>query len=147
MNNFRFGYLSANAPEGSAAPPSSLATDLAETGIFTKFGPLQETWPNVGMTGYSSGGGPVNSYSGSYIPEWEFADSFTSVHGKHTLGFGIDYRYWTITRNLDDDFYGDWGFSSSTDSVPTARQSRPPTPHPVAPLPPANAAPATPSPT
>ena len=41
-------------------------------------------------------------------------DSFTSVHGRHTLGFGVDYRYWTITRNLDDDFYGDWGFNSST---------------------------------
>ena len=75
---------------------------------------LQQTWPNVGMSSFNSGGGPVNSYSGSYIPEWEFADSFTSVHGKHTLGFGVDYRYWTIFRNLDDDFYGDWGFSSNT---------------------------------
>ena len=114
VNNFRFGYLSANAPEGSAAPPSTLAADLAETGIFTKFGPLQETWPNVGISSYNSGGGPVNSYSGSFVPEWEFADSFTSVHGKHTFGFGLDYRYWEITRNLDDDFYGDWGFGSNT---------------------------------
>ena len=114
VNNFRFGYLSANAPEGSAAPPASVVSQLAETGVFTTFGPLQNSWPNVSPSQYSTGGGPGNAYSGSTIPEWEFADSFTSVHGKHTLGFGVDYRYWTITRNLDDDFLGTWGFSSST---------------------------------
>ncbi|HEY1901472.1 MAG TPA: carboxypeptidase-like regulatory domain-containing protein [Terracidiphilus sp.] len=114
VNNFRFGYLSANAPEGSAAPTAAAISALGEANTFSTFGALQQTWPNVGLTGYNSGGGPVNSYSGSFIPEWEFADSFTSVHGKHTLGFGVDYRYWTITRNLDDDFYGDWGFSSNT---------------------------------
>jgi hypothetical protein len=114
VNNFRFGYLSANAPEGSAAPPASLVSALAEPNTFTTFGPLQQTYPNVGLTVYNSGGGPVNSYSGSFIPEWEYADSFTSVHGRHTLGFGVDYRRWTITRNLDDDFYGDWGFNSNT---------------------------------
>jgi hypothetical protein len=114
VNNFRFGYLSANAPEGSKAPPASLISQLNEANTFTTFGPLQQTYPNVGISAYNSGGGPVNSYSGSFIPEWEFADSFTSVHGRHTLGFGVDYRQWQITRNLDDDFYGDWGFSAST---------------------------------
>ena len=113
VNNFRFGYLNADAPESSVTPPSSLAGELAETGVFTKFGALQETWPNVGLTSYSSGGGPVNSYSGSQSPAWEWADSFTSVHGRHTLGFGIDYRTYSLTRNLDDDFYGDWGFSAA----------------------------------
>ena len=114
VNNFRFGYLSANAPEGSAAPPASVISALNEANTFTTFGPLQQTWPSVGINGFSSGGGPGNSYSGSYIPEWEFADSLTSVHGKHTLGFGVDFRTWYIDRNLDDDFYGDWGFNSST---------------------------------
>jgi len=117
VNNFRFGYLSANAPEGSAAPPASLISALGEANTFTTFGPLQQTYPNVGLTAYNSGGGPVNSYSGSYIPEWEFADSFTSVHGRHTLGFGVDYRQWNITRNLDDDFYGDWSFGANTINV------------------------------
>ena len=114
VNNFRFGYLDAFAPESSVTPPSSLAADLAETGVFTKFAALQETWPNVGLSSYSSGGGPVNSYSGSDSPAWEWADSFTSVHGRHTLGFGVDYRTYSLTRNLDDDFYGDWSFSGST---------------------------------
>src|SRR5260370_12721503 len=74
VNNFRFGYLDAYAPESSQTPPSTLAAELAETGVFTKFGPLQETWPNVGLTTYSGGGGPVNSYSGSDSPAWEWAD-------------------------------------------------------------------------
>lgn len=114
VNNFRFGYLDAYAPESSQTPPSSLAGELAETGVFTHFAALQETWPNVGLSTYSSGGGPVNSYSGSDSPAWEWADSFTSVKGRHTLGLGLDYRTYSLTRNLDDDFYGDWSFSGST---------------------------------
>ena len=114
VNNFRFGYLDAYAPESSQTPPSSLAGELAETGVFTHFAALQETWPNVGLSTYSSGGGPVNSYSGSDSPAWEWADSFTSVKGRHTIGLGLDYRTYSLTRNLDDDFYGDWSFSGST---------------------------------
>ena len=116
VNNFRFGHLQANAPEGAAAPPASVISALALTGTPATFGPLQQTWPNVGLgtAGFSSGGGPVNSYSGSENPNWEYADSFTTVHGKHTIGLGIDYRRWQLIRNLDDDFYGDWTFSAPT---------------------------------
>lgn len=113
VNNFRFGYLDANAPQGGSIIPASAVSALGETGVFTKFTALQQTWPNVGLTTYSSGGGSVNSYSGSEQPAWEFADSFTSIHGKHTIGVGFDIRRVRLTRNLDDDFYGDWGFSSS----------------------------------
>ena len=114
VNTFRFGKLTASAPEGSSAPPASVISELGLQGTFTTFTALQQTWPNVGATGIVSGGGPVNSYSGSENPNWEFADSITSIHGKHTLGFGIDFRRWHLIRNLDDDFYGDWGFSSGT---------------------------------
>jgi hypothetical protein len=115
VNNFRFGYLSANAPEGNASAPSdAVVSALGETGVFTKFSPLQLSWPNVGLSTYAVGGGPGNAYSGSEIPEWEFADSFTSIHGRHTIGFGVDYRHWVITRNLDDDFLGTWSFGAST---------------------------------
>ncbi|HYK34668.1 TonB-dependent receptor [Alloacidobacterium sp.] len=112
VNNFRFGRLHAIAPQGSAPPPSSFAGELALTGVFTKFTRLQETWPNIGFGsgGFVSGGGPVNSYSGSDNPNWEFADGFTWIHGSHTIGLGIDYRRWHLIRNLDDDFYGDWTF-------------------------------------
>jgi hypothetical protein len=113
VNNFRFGYLDAEAPEGDAnEPSSSIISALGETGIFTTFTSLEKDWPNVGVSGFSSGGGSGNSYSGSDNPAWEFADSFTSIHGKHTLGLGIDYRHYHLIRNLDDDFFGDWGFSA-----------------------------------
>ena len=113
VNNFRIGYLDASAPQGGSTIPASQVTALAETGVFTHFSALQQTWPNVGPGNYSSGGGSVNSYSGSDQPAWEFADSFTSVHGKHTIGLGADIRRVRLIRNLDDDFYGDWSFSSN----------------------------------
>ena len=115
VNTFRFGYLDAEAPEGNANEPSAaIITQLAETGIFTTFTTLQKSWPGIGLSTYSQGGGSGNSYSGSSNPNWEYQDAFTSVRGKHTLGFGIDYRTYHLVRNLDDDFFGDWGFSSST---------------------------------
>ena len=113
VNNFRFGYLDAEAPQGGSVIPDSQVAALAETGVFTHFSALQQTWPNVGLTTYASGGGSVNSYSGSDQPAWEFADSFSTVHGRHTISLGFDIRRVKLTRNLDDDFYGDWGFSSS----------------------------------
>ena len=117
VNNFRFGYLDANAPQGGVAIPASQVAALGETGVFTKFSALQQTWPNVSVTtgggNTTSGGGSINSYSGSDQPAWEFADSFTTVHGKHTIGLGFDIRRLKLIRNLDDDFYGDWSFSSS----------------------------------
>ncbi len=114
VNNFRFGYLDANDPEGAPAPPAEAVTALGETGVFTHFGPLQQTWPSLGMSKFSTTGGPGNAYTGSEAKVWEFADSFTKVHGRQTFGAGIDYRFWSLNRNLDDDFYGDWGFSSNT---------------------------------
>ena len=113
VNNFRFGYLDSQAPQGAPAPPASAVSALGETGIFTKFAALQQTWPSINLSQYSGVGGPINAYTGSDNPSWEYADSFTSVHGKHTLGLGIDYRRWRLIRNLDDDFYGDWFFTSA----------------------------------
>ncbi len=114
VNNFRFGHLTANAPQGGPAPTADAVSQLALAGTFKTFDALQETWPNVGLSQFDSGGGSVNSYSGSDGPTWEYADSFTWIKGRHTFGFGADYRHWHLIRNLDDDFYGDWGFNGST---------------------------------
>ncbi len=114
VNNFRFGHLSANAPQGGPAPTADAVSQLALAGTFKTFTALQETWPNVGLSTFDSGGGSVNSYSGSIGPTWEFADSFSMVKGRHTIGMGLDYRHWHLIRNLDDDFYGDWSFAGST---------------------------------
>src|SRR6516165_7595495 len=113
VNNFRFGHLTANAPQGGPQITSDAVSQLALTGTFKKFTALQETWPNVALSQFGSGGGSVNSYTGSEGPTWEYADSFSWIHGKHTLGFGVDYRHWHLNRNLDDDFYGDWTFAGN----------------------------------
>ncbi|MEO7042490.1 MAG: TonB-dependent receptor, partial [Gemmatimonadaceae bacterium] len=114
VNNFRFGYLDAQAPQGAPTPPASAVTALGLTGGFTKYGPLQLTWPNLNLSQYSGTGGPGNAYTGSDQPAWEYADSFTMTKGKHTLGIGFDYRRWRLIRNLDDDFLGDWNFNANT---------------------------------
>jgi outer membrane receptor protein involved in Fe transport len=112
VNNFRFGHLDAVANEGAPAPSAAQVSALGLTGIFTHFAALQESWSYLSFpgTGYSNFGGPVNAYTGSEIPSWEFADSLTMVKGKHTLTFGADYRHWVVNRNLDDDFFGDYNF-------------------------------------
>ncbi len=114
VNNFRFGYLDAQAPQGAPAPPAAAVSALGETGVFTKFSALQQSWPSIGLSQYNTTGGPGNAYTGSDSPGWEYADSFTWTKGRHTIGLGVDYRRWQLIRNLDDDFYGDWGFSAST---------------------------------
>lgn len=114
VNNFRFGYLDAQAPQGAPTPPAAAVTALGEAGGFAKYGPLQLTWPNVNLAQYSGVGGPGNAYTGSDQPAWEYADSFSMVKGKHTLGMGVDYRRWRLIRNLDDDFLGDWTFRADT---------------------------------
>lgn len=113
-NNFRFGYLDAAAPQGATTPPQAFVDSLGLTGIFQKFGPLQLTYPNIGLSQYAGAGGPVNAYTGSDQPAWEFADSFSWVKGRNTFGFGGDYRRWRLIRNLDDDFLGDYGFNANT---------------------------------
>lgn len=112
VNTFRFGYLDAEAPQGAPAPPASAVSSLGETGVFKTFTALQQTWPDIGISQYSGSGGPVNAYTGSNGPGWEYSDSFTMIRGKHTIGLGIDYRRWQLIRNLDDDFYGDWTFNA-----------------------------------
>ena len=50
VNNFRFGYLSAHAPEGSAAPPASAISALGRNRRLHHLRALQQTWPNVSLT-------------------------------------------------------------------------------------------------
>ena len=112
LNNFRFGYLGSQAPQGGPAPTQDAVNMLALSGVFTHFGPNQETWPNLGMSQYSTAGGPAPTGSDSH--SWEFADSFSMVRGKHSISFGADYRRWHLVRNLDNNFLGAWTFNAST---------------------------------
>ena len=95
-------------------PSQDFVNSLGLTGVFTTFGPLQLSYPGISFSNYSGAGGPVNAYTGSEQPAWEFADSFSWVKGRHTIGMGVDYRTWQLQRNLADDFLGDYNFNPST---------------------------------
>jgi hypothetical protein len=110
VNNFRFGYLKAIANQGAPAPPTAAISTLALTGTFTSFAGGQASWPNIAISQFAAFGGPINAYTASDQPMWEFGDSVTMIRGKHTLSIGADYRRWHLIRNLDNDFFGDYTY-------------------------------------
>jgi hypothetical protein len=112
INNFRFGFLRAIADEGAPAPPDDAISALALTGTFTNFANGQKSWPNIAIGQFSSFGGPINAYTASNQPMWEFSDSLSMVRGRHTISVGADYRRWHLIRNLDNDFFGDYTFTN-----------------------------------
>jgi hypothetical protein len=116
VNNFRFGYLSAIANVVAPSPSAAQIAALGYSGVFTKFAPGQASWSWLSFPGtqYTQMGGPNSAVTASYQPSWEFADSFTMVHGRHTLSFGGDFRHWHIDRDLDNDFFGDYSFTNNT---------------------------------
>src|SRR5436190_1018541 len=113
VNNFRFGFLRAIANEGATAPPDSAIAALGLTGTFTKFTAGQTSWPYLTFSQFSNFGGPVNAYTASNQPMWEFADSVSRARGRHTISVGLDYRRWHLMRNLDNDFFGEYTFTNN----------------------------------
>ena len=113
VNNFRFGFLRAIANEGATAPPDSAIAALGLTGTFTKFVAGQTSWPYLTFSQFSNFGGPVNAYTASNQPMWEFADSVSRARGRHTISVGLDYRRWHLIRNLDNDFFGEYTFTNN----------------------------------
>lgn len=115
INNFRFGYLEAVAnQEGNGAPTSAVAA-LGLTGIFQNIPAPFRMWPNIGLQAFSASfGGQGNDATTSDIPMWEFADSLSTVRGKHTLTAGFDFRQWVQKRDLSDDYLGSFGYNNTT---------------------------------
>ena len=70
--------------------------------------------------GYSGVGGAVNAYTTSNQPMWDFADSLTVVRGNHTLGMGVEYRQWSLNRDLADNFLGNFSFNGFATGNPVA---------------------------
>ena len=72
VNNFRFSYLHATAPQGGVGPSSSVISQLGVAGTFTTFGPLQLTWPSENMNKFGTAGGASQC-----------------LHRKRTAGVGL----------------------------------------------------------
>jgi hypothetical protein len=121
VNQFRFGYLEATADQGGYPADPADISSLGLTGVFTDLSPAQRVYPSIGMTGgYSGVGGAVNAYTASNQPMWEFADSLTIVRGNHTLGMGVEYRQWSLNRDLADNFLGNFSFNGFVTGNPIA---------------------------
>ena len=116
VNNFRFGYLSADAPQGTRLlRPLRWFPRLACRVYLPRSGLCSQSWPNVSATGRYSTGGPGKPTAARIIPNGSMRIRSPRFR-THTIGLGVDYRHWYLTRNLDDDFYGDLGFRLRTSS-------------------------------
>ena len=115
VNNFRYGNLSAKSIQSTTPATVADATALGLSGIFPNLPAYARGYPNISIGGFNGTfGSPGNDPTTSDIPQYELADSFTSIHGKHTLSFGFDYRNWIQKRNLSSNFLGSYSYASAT---------------------------------
>ena len=115
VNNFRVGYLHSVAIQGAPPASSDQITGLGLTGVFTSLPSYAAGFPTLSFEGALLGsvGSPGNNPTTSDIPTWEFADSMTMIRGKHTIGFGFDYRRWLEKRNLSTNFLGGYSYTNN----------------------------------
>ena len=59
-------------------------------------------------------GSPGNNPTTSDIPMWEYADSISTIHGRHTFSMGFDFRTWVQKRDLSTNFLGSFTFNNTT---------------------------------
>ena len=85
------------------------------SGIFQNIPGAYRLWPTITLQSFSANyGSQANDSTTSDIPMWEFADSVSTVRGKHTVSVGIDFRKWVQKRDLSADFLGDFGYNNNT---------------------------------
>lgn len=115
VNNIRYGQLSAKSIQGVTPAPASVVGALGLSSGFSNLPDYARGYPNVSIGGYNSVfGSPGNTPTTSDIPTWQIADGLTSIHGRHTLSIGFDFRSWVQKRNLSGNFLGSYGFSAAT---------------------------------
>ncbi len=115
VNNFRFGHLGAKVIQGDSPADTTDVTNLGLTGVFTGLPDYARGYPNISFQNLSgAAGSPGNNPTTSDIPMWEFADSLSTVKGKHTFSMGVDYRTWVQKRDLSTNFLGSYGFNNTS---------------------------------
>jgi hypothetical protein len=115
VNQFRFGYIEAFAEQHGRAAPQADLDAVGLTGVFTGIPDVQRTYPAVGFnnfgTGLAGGGSAVNDYTTSFQPMWDISNTTTWIRGKHTMNIGMNFRKWSLQRDLANDFLGQFTFS------------------------------------
>jgi hypothetical protein len=114
VNNFRFGYLHSQAIQGAPAMSSTDITALGLTGVFTSLPSYAAGFPTLTFNTFlSTMGSPGNNPTTSDIPTWEYADSVSMVHGRHTFSMGLDYQTFVQKRNLSTNFLGGYTYGNN----------------------------------
>jgi hypothetical protein len=115
VNQFRIGYIDATANQYGVAAPESEIDALNMTGVFTTLNEQQRSYPAISFggvgSGLSGGGSAVNDYQASNQGMWDVSNGTTWVKGRHTLNFGMNFRKWSLNRDLANDFLGQFTFS------------------------------------
>lgn len=120
VNQFRIGKLDATANQFGVSAPQSAVDAIALTGVFANLSDTARTWPSMGMTGYSGVGGAVNAYQASFQPMWDLSNSTTIIKGSHTITTGINYRRWSLNRDLANNFLGNFTYQGFFSGNPVA---------------------------
>ena len=110
------GIPACQGHSGRATGLDSQISALGVAGVFTTLPPSYAAgFPTIGFEGALLGnfGSPGNNPSTSDIPTKEFADSFTMIRGKHTIGVGFDFRRFVEARNLSGNFLGGYGYTNN----------------------------------
>jgi hypothetical protein len=111
VTQFRLGRVDARADQHGVACPQSDVDFLNASGVFTTIPDDQRECPSIAMLGYSGTGGAVNAYTASNQPMWDVSNTTTWVRGRHTMNFGVNYRRWSLQRDLATGFLGNYAFN------------------------------------
>ena len=116
VNNFRFGRLEPSSIQGGIPAPTSDVSALGLTGVFQNLPNYARLYPGIGFQGINATnfGSQGNDTTTSDIPTWEFSDSLSMTHGKHTIAVGFDFRRWVQKRDLSADFLGSFNYNNDT---------------------------------
>lgn len=110
VNQFRIGKLEATANQFGVFAPQSAVDAIGLTGVFQNLSDTTRTWPSIGMRGFSGVGGAVNAYQASFQPMWDISNSMTIIKGNHTITTGVNYRRWSLNRDLANNFLGNFTY-------------------------------------
>ena len=115
INNFRFGHFEAIANQGGNPAPSAAVSAMNISGVYQDIPAAFRLWPTISFQSLNAAyGSQGNDSTTSDIPMWEFADSVSTVRGKHTLTVGFDFRKWIQKRDLSADYLGDFTYNNNT---------------------------------
>jgi Carboxypeptidase regulatory-like domain len=123
LNQVRIGYLEAQVLRLGYLIS---AADVATLGFNNTFQMATANYPVLGLSAgltqtavgsatqnLSGEGGPANLPTGSLQPAWDLSDSISYTRGKHTLGFGFDWRNVVLDRQSTVNPEGNFTFDGS----------------------------------